>query len=69
MSLEECPPYTEIFSKRRKICSFCVEGSGVGSHLPKMNYLYLRRPTRPTKTLNMRCRMEETLSYFKLLLI
>ena len=24
--LNECPPYTEIFSKRRKIYSVCVEG-------------------------------------------
>ena len=25
-NLNLCPPYTEIFSKRRKICSVCVEG-------------------------------------------
>ena len=25
-SLNWCPPYTEIFSKRRKIYSVCVEG-------------------------------------------
>ena len=25
VSLNRCPPYTEIFSKRRKICSVCVE--------------------------------------------
>ena len=26
ISLNCCPPYTEIFSKRRKIYSVCVEG-------------------------------------------
>ena len=34
-SLNRCPPYTEIFSKRRKIYSFCVES--------------LRMPPLPTK--------------------
>ena len=30
--LNSCPPYTEIFSKRRKICSVCVESLSMSVH-------------------------------------
>ena len=29
LSLNWCSPYTEIFSKRRKICSVCVESLSI----------------------------------------
>ena len=33
LSLNRCPPYTEIFSKRRKIYSVCVESLSMPLHL------------------------------------
>ena len=33
LSLNRCPPYTEIFSKRRKIYSVCVESLSMPPHL------------------------------------
>ena len=32
LSLNRCPPYTEIFSKRRKIYAVCVESLSMPTH-------------------------------------
>ena len=35
LSLNRCPPYTEIFSKRRKIYAVCVESLSMPTHQTK----------------------------------
>ena len=43
-SLNSCPPYTEIFSKRRKIYTVCVEGlSIVTSQVRQIVFLFTYR--------------------------
>ena len=46
LSLNRCPPYTEIFSKRRKIYSVCVESLSMPLHLtekyPAQSWMQIR---------------------------
>ena len=39
LSLNRCPPYTEIFSKRRKIYSVCVESLSMSLHLKQKHHV------------------------------
>ena len=39
LSLNRCPPYTEIFSKRRKIYAVCVESLSMSLHLKQKHYV------------------------------
>ena len=38
VSLNRCPPYTEIFSKRRKIYSVCVESLSITVGVERHGY-------------------------------